>query len=226
MTRRAGPEMLELAGDESDDAKIDRAARVLARGGLVAFPTDTVYGLGADGSRPEAVEKLYTVKGRDCAKPFARLVPDARSAVEAAPGWGRLARKLALACWPGALTIVVGGVGLRVPAHRAARALASKLSTLTGGGLLATSANRSGELDPRTAREVVEALGNDVDLVLDGGETAGVSSTVVRADGPRLEILRGGAIAEEELRLIEAEPQMEADGCQGAVAARTPGRGG
>ncbi len=222
MTHRTGPEMLELAGDESDDAKIDRAARVLGEGGLVAFPTDTVYGLGADGSRPDAVERLYTVKGRDRAKPFARLVPDARAAGEVAPRWGRLARKLARACWPGALTIVVGGVGLRVPAHRAARALASKLSGLTGGGLLATSANRSGEPDPRTAREVIEALGSDVDLVLDGGETAGVPSTVVRADGPRMEILRGGAIAEEELRLIEAD----VDESRAAIAARTPRRGG
>jgi L-threonylcarbamoyladenylate synthase len=197
------PEVVRLAGRgadvRDDDSALERAARLLAGGGVVAFPTDTVYGLGADASRPDAIERLYEAKGRDRSKPLAVLVPDAAAAERQAGEWPPLAERLAEAYWPGALTIVAAGTGFRVPAHEAARAIAAKLLELTGGGLVATSANRSGDPDPRTARDVVEALGAGVDLVLDGGETAGVPSTVVRVEGGRLEVLREGAVSAAEL---------------------------
>jgi L-threonylcarbamoyladenylate synthase len=189
------PEIVRLAGGAADDFVIARAARVLEGGGLVAFPTDTVYGLGADASRPDAIERLYEAKGRDRSKPLAMLVADAETAARLAETWGALAQRLAEAYWPGALTIVAGGTGFRVPAHAAARALAASLK----GGLLATSANRSGDPDPHTAREVVDALGGSVDLVLDGGEVGGVASTVVRVTDSGLEVLREGAISAAEL---------------------------
>jgi len=198
----AVPEIIRLAGDDTDDAAIARATEVLAGGGLVAFPTDTVYGLGADASRPDAVERLYEAKGRDRSKRVAVLVPDADSAARLAEAWPALAGRLAEEYWPGALTIVAGGRGFRVPANAAARALASGILGATGGGLAATSANRSGGPDPRTAREVVEALGGSVDLVLDGGEAGGVPSTVVRVSGTRLEVLREGAIPAAELEAL------------------------
>ena len=199
------PEVIRLPGGAADDPHIARAARVLEGGGLVAFPTDTVYGLGADASRPEAVDRLYDVKGRDRSKPLAMLVPDAAAAVLSAGAWPPLAQRLAEAHWPGALTIVAGGRGFRVPANAAARALASMLLGPTGSGLLATSANRSGGPDPRTAREVVDALGADVDLVLDGGEAGGTPSTVVRVEGARLKVLREGAIPAADLEALARE---------------------
>ena len=202
MSRAGKPEVIELTGGSDDDA-IAPAADVMARGGLVAFPTDTVYGLGADPSRPDAAEKICAAKGRDRSKPLARLVADRETAARLAGPWPRLAENLARAYWPGALTMVVGGVGLRVPASEAARALASRL----GGAILATSANRSGGPEPRTAEEVAAALGPDVDLILDGGRAAGVPSTVVRVTGEQFEVLREGAIGEEELRHIASRSE-------------------
>jgi L-threonylcarbamoyladenylate synthase len=198
-----GGEVVALVGDEADDARICRAADVMAEGGLVAFPTDTVYGLGAAPSRPDAAEKICAAKGRGRSKPLARLVADRETAARLAGSWPRLAEDLARAYWPGALTIVVGGVGLRLPASEAARSLASRL----GGSILATSANRSGGPEPRTAEEVAAALGPDVDLILDGGRTAGVPSTVVRVTGEQLEVLREGAIGEDELKSVASRSE-------------------
>jgi len=193
------PETVRLTGGDADAPLIARAARVLGDGGLVAFPTDTVYGLGVDASRPDAVERLYEAKGRDRSKPLAMLVPDAAAAERIAETWPPLAGRLAEAYWPGALTIVVGKLGFRVPAHDAARSLAAELEKLTGGALAATSANRSGGPDPRTARDAARALGTSVDLVLDGGEAGGVPSTVVRVSGGRVEVLREGAVPAAEI---------------------------
>jgi L-threonylcarbamoyladenylate synthase len=173
----------------------------MADGGLVAFPTDTVYGLGADPSRPEAIERICAAKGRERSKVLARLVADRETAARIAGTWPRLAEELGRAFWPGALTIVVEGIGLRVPASRVARELASRL----GGSILATSANRSGGPEPRTAEEVASALGPDVDLILDGGRTGGTPSTVVRVTGAGLEVLREGAVSGETLHEIESE---------------------
>jgi L-threonylcarbamoyladenylate synthase len=194
--RRTGEsEVIDITGGAGDEAAIARAARVMADGGLVAFPTDTVYGLGADPSRPDAEQIICAAKGRERSKPLARLVHDAAEAARIAGSWPRLAGELARACWPGALTIVVGEVGLRVPANRVARQIASRL----GGAVMATSANRSGEPEPHTAEEVAAALGPAVELILDGGRTEGMPSTVVRVAGGEVEILREGAIRREDI---------------------------
>lgn len=203
MSLTGKPEVVELSGGCEDDAAIARAARLMADGGLVAFPTDTVYGLGADPSRPDAAERICAAKGRERSKPLALLVADADTAARLAGAWPELAAKLAELYWPGALTIVVGDIGLRVPASRLARELASRL----GGSIVATSANRSGGPEPRTAEEVAAALGQDVDLILDGGRTEGTPSSVVRVTAAGLEILREGAIPREELDRIARTAQ-------------------
>ena len=204
MSRAGKPEVVELTGGPGDDDVIARAARLMADGGLVAFPTDTVYGVGTSPALPEAIDRICAAKGRDRSKKLARLAADAEAASRLVGEWPELASKLARACWPGPLTIVVGGVGVRVPASRVARELARGL----GGALVATSANRSGGPEPRTATEVAEALGTAVEMILDGGRTGGVPSTVVRVTvagqgtAAGLEILREGAIAAGELERI------------------------
>ncbi len=185
---------------------VESAYEILKAGGLVAFPTDTVYGLSADFSRAEAVERLYNVKGRDRSKPVARLAADAGCASQAAETWPDLAAAFARAFWPGALTLVVEGIGVRVPAHEFARSLARRM----GGTVAATSANRSGGPEARTAAEVVAALGAEVDLVLDGGRTEGAPSSVVRVyvdqtGAERFEVLRAGAIAEADISRVASE---------------------
>jgi L-threonylcarbamoyladenylate synthase len=194
--------------------EIDDAAAVLRRGGLVAFPTETVYGLGADAANPEALRRLYRVKGRPPHHPvivhlgapadlgdFALDVPDDAGA-------------LARAFWPGPLTLVLrrrrdrvadeatGGrdtVGLRVPAHPVALALLESF----GAGVAAPSANRFGRVSPTTAAHVRADLGDDVDVVLDGGPcTVGVESTIVDLTGPEPRVLREGGVGVEQLERV------------------------
>jgi L-threonylcarbamoyladenylate synthase len=199
------------------DADIARAVEILRSGGLVAFPTETVYGLGADAENPEALRRLYAVKGRPAEHPVIVHLADAAQlddwGVDVAPA----AHALAAVCWPGPLTLVVrragrvpdevtGGldtVGLRVPVHP----LANALLRAFGGGLAAPSANRFGRVSPTTATAVRDELGDDVDLVLDGGPSdVGVESTIVdcTADPPR--VLRlGGVTAERLAEILGAE---------------------
>lgn len=194
------------------ESEIERAVAILRAGGLVAFPTETVYGLGADATNRDALRHLYAVKRRPAEHPV--IVHLARA--EQLDDWGieisPAARKLAAACWPGPLTLVVrrghrvpdeatGGldtVGLRVPGHPRAR----ELLTAFGDGLAAPSANRFGRVSPTTAEAVRTELGDAVPLVLDGGACAvGVESTIVDCtDSPR--VLRLGAVTGEQLRVI------------------------
>jgi len=187
-------------------AEIRAAAAVLRAGGLVAFPTETVYGLGADATSSHAVKRIYAVKGRPSDHPIivhiASVDEFERYAVEVTDA----ARALARAFWPGPLTLVArrreetvvaevtGGratVALRVPAHPLALALIAEL----GGGIAAPSANRFGKVSPTTAAHVRADLGDDVDFVLDGGPTSiGVESTIVDCSGPQPAILRLGGI--------------------------------
>jgi len=197
-----------------DPETVARAVRVLRSGGLVAFPTETVYGLGADASQPDAVARIFEVKGRPASRPLTvHLAPSADPAA-----WGSFderAARLARSFWPGPLTLVVpavssvpdlvtaGGetVGLRVPDHPHAIALL----TAFGGGVAAPSANRSGHLSPTEAHHVRDDLGQDVDFILDGGACpGGMESTVVSLAGvPR--VLRPGAIATTSLSRVLGE---------------------
>jgi len=199
---------------------IARAARILRSGGLVAFPTETVYGLGADASSASAMAKLYAVKRRPADHP---VIVHFASA-EAAFGWARevpeSARKLAKAFWPGPLTLVLkrsqkaqdfvtGGqdtVGLRIPSHPVAR----ELLELFGRGVAAPSANRFGRVSPTTAAHVRDDLGGDVDLVLEGGPTeVGIESTIVDLSGGSPVLLRPGRISKAELEAALEEPVSE-----------------
>lgn len=169
------------------------AVHILQAGGLVVFPTDTVYGLAASATAPGALERIYAIKGRQPDKPIARLAADPEQIDILHPVLG----KLALRHWPGPLTLVVGGIGYRVPDH----ALARELIRAFGTPLPTTSANRSGEPDALTAQAALQAL-PEVDLILDGGTTPGqIPSTVVgpAQDPNDLVVFREGAVSRAEL---------------------------
>jgi L-threonylcarbamoyladenylate synthase len=188
-----------------DPSLIARAVDVLRDGGLVAFPTETVYGLGADASNAAAVNRIFAAKGRPADHPLIVHLASADSLDAWASAVSPLARAFAAACWPGPLTIVLrraarvpdavtGGlstVGLRVPSHPVAQALLRAFD----GGIAAPSANRFGTVSPTTAAHVRESLGDRVDLVLDGGPSdVGVESTIVDCSGDTPAILRPGGV--------------------------------
>lgn len=192
---------------------VERAAAVLAAGGLVAFPTETVYGLGADAARDDAVARIFATKGRPRAHPLiVHLAPGTDL-----EGWAReipeAAHRLARAAWPGPLTIILrkgprvaaattGGadtVGIRVPSHPIAQALL----TAFHGGVAAPSANRFGAVSPTTADHVAADLGDDVDYLLDGGPCeVGVESTIVDLSRGIPTLLRPGGLAREAIEPI------------------------
>ena len=191
-------------------AEIRKAAEILRAGGLVAFPTETVYGLGADASSEKAVSRLYAVKRRPADHPVIIHFENSKSAFAWARGVPEAAKKLAERYWPGPLTLILkrsarakdfvtGGqdsVGLRVPSHPVARELLS----LFGSGVAAPSANRFGLVSPTTAAHVREDLGKDVDFVLEGGPSeVGIESTILDLSGDAPVLLRPGRISKEEL---------------------------
>jgi len=202
-------EYLTLDGGPGDAGKIAHAARLLQSGALVAFPTETVYGLGADARNPEALARLTAVKGRREGKPYSLLVPSLRHAEAIAGGFTRIARKLARAYWPGPLTLVVprrggGTVGLRLPDHPVARALLAHC----GFPLATPSANRSNAPEPVTAAQVREGLEGEISLILDGGPARqGRPSAVVRVQDEALQVQREGMISNAEL-LETASPTV------------------
>ncbi|TAK34544.1 MAG: threonylcarbamoyl-AMP synthase [Lysobacteraceae bacterium] len=176
---------------------VEEAAAALARGEVVAFPTDTVYGVAAGHGH---IEALFEAKGRPKDKRIPILLSDA-SHLEASAIVTPAARALARRFWPGPLTIVLaaprrGTLAFRVPASDLAR----RLIAASGGGLPVTSANLSGRPDAVTAPEVLEQLGGRIALVIDGGRTpGGVPSTVVDCTGPEPRILREGAVAARDI---------------------------
>ena len=189
------------------------AVRILAEGGLVAFPTDTVYGVGAHAFQPDAVERIYMAKIRPRDKAIPILLARADDLSLVAEGITETAWLLAERFWPGGLTLVLpkkanvpdvvsaGGstVAVRVPDHPAPLALIAAL----GAPLAATSANLSGRPSPVTAQEVEAELGGRIELVLDGGRCpGGVPSTVLDLTTEPPTILRAGAIGVEEIRAI------------------------
>jgi L-threonylcarbamoyladenylate synthase len=196
---------------------LDRAVALLRAGELVAFPTETVYGLGADASSPQAVAKIFAAKGRPADHPLIVHLPGA----DALDRWARdipeAAYRLAAAFWPGPLTLILkradhvteavtGGqdtVGLRVPDHRLALALLRAFGGEEGKGLAAPSANRFGRISPTTAAHVREELGDRVAAILDGGPcVVGIESTIVDLSGDAPHILRPGAISAAALAQV------------------------
>lgn len=201
---------------------IKSAVDVLRAGGLVAFPTETVYGLGADASNPGAVKKIFTAKGRPHDHPLIVHIADAVQlanwAREIPPAAGRLAKKF----WPGPLTIILrraalatdlvtGGqdtVALRVPSHPVAQALLRAF----GGGVAAPSANRFGRVSATTAAHVRSEFGDSVDCVLDGGAAdVGIESTIIDLSGARPALLRPGGITAAQLQEALGEPLAAPD---------------
>ncbi len=189
---------------------ISNAVEVLRRGGLVAFPTETVYGLGADASNAQAVARLYAVKRRPPDHPVIVHFASAQAAFTWAREVPAEAKVLAQRFWPGPLTLILkraakakdfvtGGqetVGLRVPSHPIAQQLLKEF----GEGVAAPSANRFGLVSPTTAAHVRSDLGQDVDLVLEGGRSeVGIESTIVDLSGRKPALLRPGGISRQEL---------------------------
>lgn len=219
-------------------AEIERAAAILRAGGLVAFPTETVYGLGADATNPAAVAKIFAAKGRPQDHPLIVHLGN----VELLPQWAReippAAYQLAEVFWPGPLTLILkraagvpdcvtGGqdsVGLRIPGHPVAlallRAFAGEEGARAFSGVAAPSANRFGRISPTTAGHVRAELGSAVDCVLDGGECdVGIESTIVDLSRGAAVLLRPGRITPAQIAAVIGAEVASAD----AAAPRVPG---
>ena len=195
--------------DAGSPGALEAAAEILKTGGLVAFPTDTVYGVGALAFDEEAVRSIYAAKGRSEEKAIPILVSDAIDLNRVALSLPPAARRLAERFWPGPLTLVVlkdpnlpgsvsstDTVGVRVPDHAIARALLRQ-----SGPMAVTSANISGQASPRTAGEVFQQLGGRIPLILDGGTTpGGVPSTVLDCTQPEPVVLRAGPLPPDEIQ--------------------------
>jgi L-threonylcarbamoyladenylate synthase len=193
--------------------EIERAVEILRSGGLVAFATETVYGLGADAANARAVAKIFSVKGRPPTNPLIVHVADVSVAKRCVTAWPDSAERLARALWPGPITLVLPKseqivpavtaglptVAIRCPDHPVALDLLKKFA----GPVAAPSANRSNRISPTTARHVRQELGDEVDLILDGGDCrVGIESTVVDLTSSRPTILRPGAIGRERLEQL------------------------
>ena len=180
-----------------DESCIAQAARIVCDGGLVAFPTETVYGLGADATNPQAIERLNRVKGRPPEKPYSLHLYDAAQVREFVDEVPPAAQHLMERFWPGPLTIVLPSkdgatVGFRLPDHPVALALLRRCQR----PVAAPSANRSGFPPPTDGREVIAALDGQYDCLLDAGPTPmGRESTVISVLGDAVQVLREGAIA-------------------------------
>jgi L-threonylcarbamoyladenylate synthase len=187
-------EFLKIDAVNPEPELMERARKILAGGGLVIVPTETVYGVACDPAVQGALEKLIAAKGRDGNKPIARLAASTEPVKADSKDWNPGLQALAATYWPGPLTIVLetskGWTGYRVPDH----AVALQLAKLCGRTLALTSANLSGEPDTKTAADAAAAVA--ADLVLDSGPSAeqAIPSTVVKVAGNQIECLREGII--------------------------------
>jgi L-threonylcarbamoyladenylate synthase len=207
------------------DENIERAAGLLRDGELVSFPTETVYGLGADARNAAAVGKLFAAKRRPADHPVIVHIAEA----SAASRWARSipdgARALAQAFWPGPLTLVLpravdvgdgitGGqdsVGLRVPSHPVAQSLLARFAARGGDGIAAPSANRFGRISATTAQHVADDFGAEIALILDAGPCPhGIESTIVAFTGDTPILLRPGALSIDELTRVLGRPPSSA----------------
>ena len=198
-------------------AAVALAAQRLRTGELVAFPTETVYGLGADAGNPGAVHRIFAAKGRPSDHPVIVHIGNAAQVERWAREFPEGARRLAAAFWPGPLTLILpraahvvdaitGGqdsVGLRMPAHPVAQQLLAEFSVLGGAGIAAPSANRFGHVSPTTAQHVEDDLGDAVAMILDGGHcVVGIESTIVAFTGHEPVLLRPGGIGVDALAAV------------------------
>jgi tRNA threonylcarbamoyl adenosine modification protein (Sua5/YciO/YrdC/YwlC family) len=218
------PVLIDIRSAEDSRDVVHRAVQYVAEGKLVAFPTETVYGLAASALDERAVGRLVQVKGRAAGHPLTLAIRGPDEARDFVPDMSPLAQRLARRCWPGPITLVLEDahpeslvkrlppgvrlavapqevVGLRVPGH----AMILDVLRMLAGPLVLSSANRSGHPDPLHAQAVVESLGGEVDLVLDDGPCRfGQPSTVVRVQGNRYEVLRAGVVPEATLKRLSS----------------------
>lgn len=235
--RSGGPApvlILRVSRARPEPEVLARAAAVLRGGGLVALPTETVYGLGAHALDEAAVGRIFAAKGRPAYNPLIVHVADTAAARGLALRWDNPAERLAARFWPGPLTLVVpkratvpdlvtaglASVALRVPAHPVAHAL------LRAAGLpvAAPSANRFTRLSPTTAQHVADGLGDRVDLILDAGPTpVGIESTVLDLTGARPALLRPGSITREQIEAVVGPVDAAGDEPRGEAPRPAPG---
>ena len=218
-------------------SQIDEAVKILRAGGLVAFPTETVYGLGADATNADAVRRIFQVKGRPSTNPLICHVADESVARRYARDWSRHVgtSRITQRFWPGPLTIVVAKtqaivddvtaglqtVGLRVPDHP----LTLELLRAFDGPLAGPSANRSTHVSPTTAQHVRDELGDAVDLILDGGPCrVGIESTVLDLSTGTPTILRPGGASREEIEQLIGPVQMKTMLAEASTPASSPGQ--
>lgn len=215
--------------------QIIHAAAILRAGGLVAFPTETVYGLGADATNAEAVRKIYAAKGRPATNPLICHVADADIARRYARAWPDAASRLSDAFWPGPLTLVLpktdaivreatagfDTVGLRAPNHE----LTLQLLRILDRPLAGPSANRSTRVSPTTADHVRHELGDRVDMILDGGPCdVGIESTVLDLSGGDPVILRLGGVSKEQIESMIGSVGVHTVVAEAATPLRSPGQ--
>jgi L-threonylcarbamoyladenylate synthase len=225
------PLILQVSPESPERAVLERAAGVIHGGGLVAFPTETVYGLGADALNPAAVRRIFEAKGRPSSNPLIVHVASVEAARALTTTWPETAGRAAAAFWPGPLTLVLPkrtgipdevtaglpSVAVRIPGHLVAQALLE----VVGRPLAAPSANRSLRVSPTTAGHVARSLGARVDLILDGGPTGvGIESTVLDLTGPIARVLRPGTIGVNALRAALGVAVEEPDASAGGDPAR------
>lgn len=217
--------MAALVRDGQQPDAVAEAAQALADGRLVAFPTETVYGLGARADDDTAVAAIFSTKGRPAAHPLIVHVADSAGAAAFTPGWTPLAERLTAAFWPGPLTVIVarrpgiaagaaGGqdsIGLRCPAHPVAQALLVQAARLGVPGVAGPSANLFGRVSPTTAAHVAAEFGDAV-MVLDGGAcSVGIESTIVDCRGTSPVLLRPGQLGRAEIEAVAGQPFVERD---------------
>lgn len=224
------PEMIESV----DESTIERAVEVLRSGQLVAFPTETVYGLGADAGNPQALARLYAAKGRPANHPVIVHIAEPAMLERWAVNVPDSAYTLAQAFWPGPLTLVLprcthvldqvtGGqetVALRIPSHPVALALLRSFD----GGLAAPSANSFGKLSPTKAEDVERDLGSAVAMILDGGACqVGIESTIVDITGDEARVLRPGMISQPSIERVLGKKLAANDSNTHNITVRVPG---
>ena len=204
------PRILKINTGHSEEDVIGSAAVIISRGGVIAYPTETIYGLGADATNEQAIRKIFEIKGRNFSNPVSLIIgrrEDVHPLVRAIP---KTAQKLMDAFWPGPLTIVfeaagcvsplltakTGKIGIRLSGHDGAR----QIALAAGKPLTATSANLSGLPECATADEVIAQLGDRLDAVVDLGNTSGTAgSTIIDTTTEQPVILRAGVISREEI---------------------------
>ena len=216
------PQRIEVAKTDDPRDLVHRAVQTLAEGGLVAVPTETVYGIAASAMNAEAVNKLAEAKQRDTNSPFSLTVKSAEDAEDYAPGWSPTARRMARRCWPGPVTLVVdaeheeglarrlpdgvaqyfcpnGTLGLRSPANR----VLQDVMRMLAGPIALTSANKLGDPEATTAQQCIEAVGDHLALVIDDGPSHyGQESSVVNVSGGKFDVIREGVVGRQTLERL------------------------